>query len=427
MQCPGACRNLGQEGVTTTYLRRMNAYLVDGVRTPIGSFGGTLAPVRTDDLAAHALSSLMKRHPELDPQSVGDVLMGCANQAGEDNRNVARMASLLAGLPQEVPAETINRLCASGLAASVHAARMLHFGDANVVVAGGVEHMTRGPWVLSKASKPFGRDMELHDTSFGWRFINPRLDALYGTEGMGQTAENLVDVHGISREDQDAFACRSQVKAAAAQAEGRLAEEIVPVEIPRRKQDPLCFDADEFIKPGTTPEILAKLRPAFRKEGGSVTAGNASGLNDGAAALLLANEDGLKSQGLEPLAEIVSSAVVGVPPRIMGIGPVEASRRALAKAGLGWDDLDVIELNEAFAAQSLACIRSWNLADDDARINPNGGAIALGHPLGMTGARILLAAARQLKRTGGTYGLVTLCIGVGQGYAVVIRNATSKA
>jgi len=427
MQCPGACRNLGQEGVTTTYLRRMNAYLVDGVRTPIGSFGGTLAPVRTDDLAAHALSSLMKRHPELDPQSVGDVLMGCANQAGEDNRNVARMASLLAGLPQEVPAETINRLCASGLAASVHAARMLHVGDANVVVAGGVEHMTRGPWVLSKASKPFGRDMELHDTSFGWRFINPRLDALYGTEGMGQTAENLVDVHGISREDQDAFACRSQVKAAAAQAEGRLAQEIVPVEIPRRKQDPLCFDADEFIKPGTTPEILAKLRPAFRKVGGSVTAGNASGLNDGAAALLLANEDGLKSQGLEPLAEIVSSAVVGVPPRIMGIGPVEASRRALAKAGLGWDDLDVIELNEAFAAQSLACIRSWNLADDDARINPNGGAIALGHPLGMTGARILLAAARQLKRTGGTYGLVTLCIGVGQGYAVVIRNATSKA
>jgi 3-oxoadipyl-CoA thiolase len=427
MQCPGACRNLGQEGVTTTYLRRMNAYLVDGVRTPIGSFGGALAPVRTDDLAADALSSLMKSHPELDPQSVGDVLMGCANQAGEDNRNVARMASLLAGMPQEVPAETVNRLCASGLAASVHAARMLHVGDANVVVAGGVEHMTRGPWVLSKASKPFGRDMELHDTSFGWRFINPRLDALYGTEGMGQTAENLADLHGISREDQDAFACRSQMKAAAAQAEGRLAEEIVPVEIPRRKQDPLRFDADEFIKPGTTPEILAKLRPAFRKEGGSVTAGNASGLNDGAAALLLANEDGLKSQGLEPLAEIVSSAVVGVPPRIMGIGPVEASRRALAKAGLGWDDLDVIELNEAFAAQSLACIRSWNLADDDARINPNGGAIALGHPLGMTGARILLAAARQLKRTGGTYGLVTLCIGVGQGYAVVIRNAASKA
>ena len=405
----------------------MNAYLVDGVRTPIGSFGGTLSPIRTDDLAAHALSSLMERHPNLDPMAIGDVLMGCANQAGEDNRNVARMASLLAGLPQEVPAETINRLCASGLAASVHAARMLHMEDAQVVVAGGVEHMTRGPWVLSKASKPFGRDMELHDTSFGWRFINPRLDALYGTEGMGQTAENLVDLHNISREDQDAFAFRSQMKAAAAQREGRLAEEIVPVSIPRRKQDPVEFSDDEFIKPGTTKEVLAKLRPAFRKEGGAVTAGNASGLNDGAAALLLANEEGLKSQGLTPLAQLKASAVVGVPPRIMGIGPVEASNRALAKAGLTFDDLDVIELNEAFAAQSLACIRSWNLADDDPRINPNGGAIAIGHPLGMTGARILLAAARELERKRGRYGLVTLCIGVGQGYAAVIENSNWQA
>ena len=405
----------------------MNAYLVDGVRTPIGSFGGTLSPIRTDDLAAHALSSLMERHPNLDPMAIGDVLMGCANQAGEDNRNVARMASLLAGLPQEVPAETINRLCASGLAASVHAARMLHMEDAQVVVAGGVEHMTRGPWVLSKASKPFGRDMELHDTSFGWRFINPRLDALYGTEGMGQTAENLVDLHNITREDQDAFAFRSQMKAAAAQREGRLAEEIVPVSIPRRKQDPVEFLDDEFIKPGTTEEVLAKLRPAFRNEGGSVTAGNASGLNDGAAALLLANEEGLKSQGLTPLAQLKASAVVGVPPRIMGIGPVEASNRALAKAGLTFDDLDVIELNEAFAAQSLACIRSWNLADDDPRINPNGGAIAIGHPLGMTGARILLAAARELERKGGRYGLVTLCIGVGQGYAAVIENSNRQA
>lgn len=400
----------------------MNAYLVDGVRTPIGSFGGSLSSIRTDDLAAHALASLMARHPNVDPMAIGDVLMGCANQAGEDNRNVARMASLLAGLPQEVPAETINRLCASGLAASVHAARMLHMGDAQVVLAGGVEHMTRGPWVLSKASKPFGRDMELHDTSFGWRFINPRLDALYGTEGMGQTAENLVDLHKISREDQDSFAHHSQMKAAAAEREGRLSEERVAVHIPRRKQDPLVFEQDEFIKSGTTPEVLAKLRPAFRKEGGSVTAGNASGLNDGAAALLLANEAGLKDQGLEPLAQLRSSAVVGVPPRIMGIGPVEASNRALAKAGIGFDDLDVIELNEAFAAQSLACIRSWNLDDHDARINPNGGAIALGHPLGMTGARILLAAARQLKRSGGRFGLVTLCIGVGQGYAAVIEN-----
>lgn len=404
----------------------MNAFLVDGVRTPIGNFGGTLAPVRTDDLAAHVLAELMRRNPSLDPSSVGDVLMGCANQAGEDNRNVARMASLLAGLPQEVPGETVNRLCASGLAAATHAARMLHMGDAAVVVAGGVEHMTRGPWVMSKTSKAFGRDMTLHDTSFGWRFINPKLQEVYGTEGMGQTAENLVDMHGISREDQDAFAHASQMKAAAAQNEGRLAEEIVSVSIPRRKQDALVFAQDEFIKPGTTLEVLSKLRPAFRKEGGSVTAGNASGLNDGAAALLLANEEGLQAQGLEPLAQVVSSAVVGVPPRIMGIGPVEASNRALAKAGLGWDDLDVIELNEAFAAQSLACIRSWGLEDNDARINPNGGAIALGHPLGMTGARILLAAARQLKRTGGKHALVTLCIGVGQGYAVVIRNASAS-
>ena len=403
----------------------MNAYLVDGVRTPIGSFGGTLSPIRTDDLAAHALSSLMNRHPQLDAMAVGDVLMGCANQAGEDNRNVARMASLLAGLPQEVPAETVNRLCASGLAASVHAARMLHMEDANVVLAGGVEHMTRGPWVLSKASKPFGRDMELHDTSFGWRFINPRLDALYGTEGMGQTAENLVELHRISREDQDAFAYRSQMKAAAAQREGRLPEEIVGLSIPRRKQDPVLFVQDEFVKPNTTQEVLSNLRPAFRKEGGSVTAGNASGLNDGAAALLLANELGMKEQGLEPLAQIRASAVVGVPPRIMGIGPVEASNRALKKIGIGFDDLDVIELNEAFSAQSLACIRSWNLADDDERINPNGGAIALGHPLGMSGARILLAAARQLKRTRGRFGLVTLCIGVGQGYAAVIENTQS--
>lgn len=404
----------------------MNAYLVDGVRTPIGSFGGTLAPVRADDMAAHVLAELLRRSPSLAPEAIGDVLLGCANQAGEDNRNVARMASLLAGYPETVPGETINRLCASGLAAAVHASRMLHQEDAQVVVAGGVEHMTRGPWVMGKTSKAFGRDMSLHDTSFGWRFINPRLDALYGTEGMGQTAENLVDLHNISREDQDAFAARSQQKAAAAMKEGRLAEEIVPVDIPRRKQDSLRFEHDEFVKPGTTSEILAKLRPAFRKEGGTVTAGNASGLNDGAAALLMANEQGMSQHGLEPMARMISSAVVGVPPRIMGIGPVEASKKALAKAGLGWDDLDVIELNEAFAAQSLACIRSWNLQDDDPRINPNGGAIALGHPLGMTGSRILLSAARQLRRTGGKHALVTLCIGVGQGYAAVIQNTASS-
>ena len=284
----------------------MNAYLVDGVRTPIGSFGGTLAPVRADDMAAHVLAELLRRSPSLAPEAIGDVLMGCANQAGEDNRNVARMASLLAGYPETVPGETINRLCASGLAAAVHASRMLHLGDAEVLVAGGVEHMTRGPWVMGKTSKAFGRDMSLHDTSFGWRFINPRLAALYGTEGMGQTAENLVDLHNISREDQDAFAARSQQKAAAAMKEGRLAEEIVAVDIPRRKQDPLRFEHDEFVKPTTTPEVLAKLRPAFRKEGGTVTAGNASGLNDGAAALLMANEQGMGQHGLEPMARMVS-------------------------------------------------------------------------------------------------------------------------
>ena len=400
----------------------MDAFFVDGIRTPIGNFGGTLSTVRTDDLAAHTISELLRRNSGLDPASVGDVILGCANQAGEDNRNVARMALLLAGMPHTVPGETINRLCASGLAAAANASRMLALGDANIAIAGGVENMTRGPWVISKVSKPFGRDAAMHDSSFGWRFVNPKLHEAYGTDGMGVTAENLVDMYNISRVDQDAFAYRSHMRATAARDEGRLAEEIVSVSIPRRKQDDLIFEHDEFIKPGTTPEILAKLRPAFRKEGGTVTAGNASGLNDGSAALLLANAQGLKDQGLEPLAEIVSSAVVGVEPRIMGIGPVKASELALKRAGIGFNDLDVIELNEAFAAQALACIREWGLADDDPRINPNGGGISLGHPLGVTGSRILLAAARQLQRTGGKYGLVTLCIGVGQGYAVVIKN-----
>lgn len=400
----------------------MDAFLVDGIRTPIGNFGGTLSTVRTDDLAAHTISELLKRNSGLDPASVGDVILGCANQAGEDNRNVARMALLLAGMPYTVPGETINRLCASGLAAAANASRMLAMGDANVAIAGGVENMTRGPWVISKVSKAFGRDAAMHDSSFGWRFVNPKLHEVYGTDGMGVTAENLVSKYNISREDQDAFAYRSHMLATAARDEGRLAEEIVSVSIPRRKQDDLVFEHDEFIKPGTTLEILAKLRPAFKKEGGSVTAGNASGLNDGSAALLLANEQGLKDQGLEPLAEIVSSAVVGVEPRIMGIGPVKASELALERAGMSFDDLDAIELNEAFAAQALACIRQWGLSDDDPRINPNGGGISLGHPLGVTGSRILLAAARQLRRTGGKFGLVTLCIGVGQGYAVVIKN-----
>ena len=400
----------------------MDAFLVDGIRTPIGNFGGTLSTVRTDDLAAHTISELLKRNSGLDPASVGDVILGCANQAGEDNRNVARMALLLAGMPHTVPGETIKRLCASGLAAAANASRMLAVGDANVAIAGGVENMTRGPWVISKVSKAFGRDAAMHDSSFGWRFVNPKLHEVYGTDGMGVTAENLVSKYNISREDQDAFAYRSHMLATAARDEGRLAEEIVSVSIPRRKQDDLVFEHDEFIKPGTTLEILAKLRPAFKKEGGSVTAGNSSGLNDGSAALLLANEQGLKDQGLEPLAEIVSSAVVGVEPRIMGIGPVKASELALERAGISFDDLDAIELNEAFAAQALACIRLLGLSDDDPRINPNGGGISLGHPLGVTGSRILLAAARQLRRTGGKFGLVTLCIGVGQGYAVVIKN-----
>jgi 3-oxoadipyl-CoA thiolase len=401
----------------------MNAYIVDGVRTGIGAFGGTLAPVRADDLAAHVLRALLERHPDLDPASIADVYLGCANQAGEDNRNVARMAALLAGLPPSVPGETVNRLCASGLAATVHAARTVHLGEGEVALAGGVEHMTRGPWVLSKASSAFGRDSELFDTSFGWRFINPQLKALYGVDSMGETAENLADIHRISRADQDAFALRSQRLAAAAQ--DQRAGEIVPVSIPRRKGDPEQFAEDEFARPATTEAALAALRPAFRKDVGTVTAGNASGLNDGAAALLLANEAGLHRHRLTPLTQVLSTAVVGAEPRIMGIGPVEASRLALARAGLTWDDLDVIELNEAFAAQALACTRAWGLADDDPRLNRWGGSIALGHPLGMTGARLALTASRMLAATGGRHALVTLCIGVGQGYAVVLRNAAT--
>tara|TARA_X000000950_G_scaffold202890_1_gene244163 strand:+ start:6230 stop:7432 length:1203 start_codon:yes stop_codon:yes gene_type:complete len=397
----------------------MDAYIADGVRTPIGNFGGTLAPVRTDDLAALVLEELLKRNEQLDAAAIGDVLMGCANQAGEDNRNVARMALLLAGYPHTVPGETVNRLCASGMAAAVNGARMLVCGDAEVMVAGGVEHMTRGPWVMSKASRAFGRDSQLHDTSFGWRFINPRLDEIYGTDGMGETAENLVDQYGISREDQDAFAAWSQKKAAQSAAER--GEECVSVSIPRRKQDPLVFSEDEFVKPQTSAEGLSRLRPAFRPNG-TVTAGNASGLNDGAVALLLASEAGLAKHGLTAMTRIRSSAVVGVEPRIMGIGPVGASRLALERAGLQLSDMDLIELNEAFAAQALACTRALGLDDFDPRVNPQGGAIALGHPLGMTGARLLLTASKQLVRAKKRYALVTLCIGVGQGYAVVLEN-----
>ncbi len=401
---------------------KKDSFLIDGVRTPIGNFTGSLSTVRTDDLGAHVIAELVARNTSIPVDKIDDVILGCANQAGEDNRNVARMCSLLAGLPWSVPGETVNRLCSSGMSAIIHAHRAIQAGDGDVFIAGGVENMTRGPWVISKVSKAFGRDAKMHDSSFGWRFINPKMQALYGTDGMGTTAENLVEKYDISREDQDAFAYNSQMKAARAQESGRLAKEIVPIDIPRRKQDPLHFSKDEFIKPNTSTDILAKLRPAFKKEGGSVTAGNSSGLNDGAAACFVCSSSAVEAYGLSPMVRIVSSAVVGVEPRIMGIGPVYASEKALSKAGLQLADMDVIELNEAFAAQSLACIRAMGLSDDDPRINPNGGAIAIGHPLGMTGTRIMHSAAMELQLQNKKYALVSLCVGVGQGYACVIER-----
>ena len=396
-------------------------YIIDAVRTPIGNFGGTLKEVRTDDLGAIPIRELLKR-TGINANKIDDVILGCANQAGEDNRNVARMSLLLAGLPFTVPGETVNRLCASGMSSVIHAHRAIAAGDGDFFIAGGVENMTRGPWVISKVSKPFGRDAQMHDSSFGWRFVNPKMKELYGLDGMGNTAENLVEKYNISREDQDLFAYNSQMKAAKAQRIGRFDQEIVVVEIPQRKKDPVIFSKDEFIRENTTTEILGKLRAAFKKEGGTVTAGNASGLNDGAAAMLLASEKGAKENNLTPLAKIVSSAVVGVEPRIMGIGPVMASNKALQKAGLIMDDMDIIELNEAFSAQALACIREWGLKDNDPRINPNGGAIALGHPLGVSGTRILQTAAIELKKQNKRYALVTMCIGVGQGYATIIER-----
>ena len=396
-------------------------YIIDAIRTPLGNFGGALATTRVDDLGALVIKTLMDRNPNVPKEAIEDVIMGCANQAGEDNRNVARMSLLLAGLPYTVPGETVNRLCASGMSAIINASRVIQLGDADVMLAGGVENMTRGPWVISKASKPFGRDAQMFDSSFGWRFVNKKLDAMYGTEGMGSTAENLAEMYNISREDQDKFALNSQQKAAKAQAEGRFDLETVSVEIPQRKKDSIIFSKDEFIKANSSLEVLGKLRTAFKKDG-TVTAGNASGLNDGAAAMLLASEDAVKKYNLKPTAKIVSSAVVGVEPRIMGIGPVKASEKALAKAGLTLDDMDIIELNEAFSAQSLACIREMGLKDDDARINPNGGAIALGHPLGVSGTRIILTAALELQKQNKRYALCTMCIGVGQGYATVIER-----
>jgi 3-oxoadipyl-CoA thiolase len=401
-----------------------DAYICGGVRTPIGNIGGALSDVRPDDLAAFVIAEVLKRHPPVDPAAIADVVMGCANQAGEDNRNVARMALLLAGLPASVPGETVNRLCASGLGAVASTARAAKLGDGDVFIAGGVESMTRAPYALSKAGKPWARDMELFDTSLGWRFVNPKMQPKYGTDSMGQTAENVAEKYGISRGDQDAFALRSQQQAARARSSGRFADEIVAVEIPQKKGDPKRVDQDEFPRPDTTLEGLAKLKPAFRTDGkGSVTAGNASGLNDGAAALLVASDAGVKKFGLAPLARIVSIAVAGVEPRLMGMGPVPATQLALKRAGLSLKEIDVIELNEAFAAQVVACLRELGLKDDDPRVNANGGAIALGHPLGMSGARLALTATHELKRTGKRYALCTMCIGVGQGMAMILARS----
>jgi 3-oxoadipyl-CoA thiolase len=398
-----------------------DVFLVNGVRTAIGNFGGTLANYRADDLGADVLRALIQNNPTLDPTQIEDVLLGCANQAGEDNRNIARMSSLLAGIPIQAGGETVNRLCASGMAATINAARAIKDNAGDIYISGGVEHMTRGPWVISKTSTAFGRDAQMYDSSFGWRFINPKMEELYGVDSMGMTAENLALKYNISRDDQDAFACWSQEKATIAQQNGILGQEIIPVSLPQKKKDPIIFDKDEFIRPETSLTTLGGLRPAFTKEG-TVTAGNASGLNDGAAALLLASEEGLKNNNLTPKVRIVGGAVAGVEPRIMGIGPVYATQKILKRSGLTLDQMDVIEMNEAFAAQVLACSRNLGLADNDPRINPNGGAIALGHPLGMSGARIILAAANELERSKKRYALATMCIGVGQGYAVILER-----
>lgn len=394
-------------------------YICDYIRTPIGRFGGALAPVRADDLGAVPLRALMKRNVAVDWQAVDDVVFGCANQAGEDNRNVARMSLLLAGLPLEVPGNTVNRLCGSGMDAVLIAARQIAAGQASLMIAGGVESMSRAPFVMPKAESAYSRAAEIHDTTIGWRFVNPEMARQYGVDSMPQTGQNVADDYGISREAQDAMALASQAKAAAAIANGRLAAEITPVTIPQRKGDPLVIDTDEHPR-ATTPEALAKLKPLFPD--GSVTAGNASGVNDGAAALILASEAAARRYGLTPIARVLGGATAGVPPRVMGIGPAPASQKLMARLGLGPADFDVIELNEAFAAQGLATLRQLGIADDDPRVNPNGGAIALGHPLGMSGARITGTAALELARTGGRRSLSTMCIGVGQGIAIALER-----
>ncbi len=397
-----------------------DAFICDYIRTPIGRFGGALSGVRTDDLGAVPLRALMTRNTGVDWSMVEDVCYGCANQAGEDNRNVARMSALLAGLPVEVPGTTINRLCGSGMDAVLAASRAIRAGEADLMIAGGVESMSRAPFVMPKADAAFSRRAEVHDTTIGWRFINPVMQAQYGVDSMPETAENVAEVYAIPRADQDAFAARSQAKAGAAMASGRLAEEIAPVTMPRRKGDPLVVKDDEHPRPDTDITSLARLRAPFR-DGGSVTAGNASGVNDGAAALIVASEAGARRHGLTPVARVLGGAVAGVEPRVMGIGPLPASRKLMQRLRLGIEDFDVIELNEAFAAQGLAVMRGLGLEDDDPRVNPNGGAIALGHPLGMSGARLVGTAALEMKLRGTRHALATMCIGVGQGIALALE------
>jgi acetyl-CoA C-acetyltransferase/acetyl-CoA acyltransferase len=397
----------------------IEGFICDYIRTPIGRYGGALSSVRTDELGAEPLRALMARNGSVDWEAVEDVIFGCANQSGEDNRNVARMSTLLAGMPAGVSGTTINRLCGSGMDAVLAAARQIAAGEAELMIAGGVESMSRAPFVLPKADGAFSRNAEIYDTTIGWRFVNPAMEKAYGTDSMPQTGQNVADYYGVSREAQDAMALASQAKAAAAQASGRLAREIAPVTIPQRKGDPIVVDSDEHPR-ATTAEALAKLKPLFPN--GSVTAGNASGVNDGAAALILASAEAVKKHGLTPLARILGGATAGVPPRIMGIGPAPASQKLLARLGLSTDDLDVFELNEAFAAQGLASLRMLGIADDDTRVNRNGGAIALGHPLGMSGARITGTAALELRETGARFALATMCIGVGQGIAIALER-----
>lgn len=399
-----------------------DAFICDAARTPIGRYGGALKEVRTDDLAAVPVKALMARHPNLDWAAVEDVVFGCANQAGEDNRNVARMALLLAGLPDSIPGSTVNRLCGSGMDAVGIAARAIKAGEAELMMAGGVESMTRAPFVMGKAQEAFSRSAEIYDTTIGWRFVNPKMKAQHGIDSMPETAENVAQEFQVSRADQDAFAWRSQQRAGKAIASGRFREEIVPVTIPRRKGDPVVVDTDEHPRPDTTLEALAKLPTPFRKEGGTVTAGNASGVNDGACAILVASEAAAKRHGLTPRARVVATATAGVAPRIMGFGPAPAVRRLLAKTGLSISDIGVIELNEAFAAQGLAVTRDLGLPDDAEHVNPNGGAIALGHPLGMSGARLVQTAVAELHHRQARYAVTTMCIGVGQGIAMLLER-----